>query len=364
MRHLTKESTSSGFFSEVMKRSGSASSKVRMRMSKWRTFWISGHLKCRPALVTTSLTSPSWNTIAFWRWSTVNSALEAMSAISATTASTGPNALMSVPFGLSSLAPLAVAQRLARARRGLGRRGLRRRRPLRGLRLGGQRGAALLHQLVERQVEDVAGAAVVHHDLVGRGQHLLDRLEVDALAGHGRRLRVLGEHLLEARGVALGAGDDALLVALGLLLQARSVAAGARDHVVGVGLALVLLLLAVLAGLHRVVERGLHLLGRLRRLDRHRLHRDAGAVAVVDRLHQLARADRDRLARLVQDAVHLALADHLAHRGLGDLHRRLVGAAHVEDEVARVLYRVLHRELQVDDVLVARQHQRFLGHLV
>ena len=38
------------------------------------------------ALTTISFTSPSWNTIAFWRWSTVNSALDTSSA---TTASDG-----------------------------------------------------------------------------------------------------------------------------------------------------------------------------------------------------------------------------------------------------------------------------------
>jgi hypothetical protein len=223
--------------------------------------------------------------------------------------------------------------------------------------------ARALHQAIERQIEQVAAAAVVHHDLAGRGEHLLHGLYVDAFARHRGRLGVLGEHLAEARGIALGARDHALAVAVGLLLQARGGAARARDHVVGVGLALVLLALAVLAGFHRIVEGRLHLLGRLRVLDRHRAHLDAGAVAVVDRLHEVARLVGDVNLRLAQDLVHRALADHLAHRGLGDLHRRLVGPAHVEGEIARVLHYVLHRELQVDDVLVVGEHQRLFEHL-
>src|SRR6185503_15102859 len=176
-------------------------------------------------------------------------------------------------------------------------------------------------------------------------------------------LRILGEHLLEARRLALGIGDHALLVALGLLLQARRRAARARHHIVRIGLALVLLAFAVLAGLDRVVERGLYLLGRLRVLDRDRAHRNAGAVAIVDLLHEIPRLVGDVDLGLVQDRVHAVLADHLAHRGLGDLHRRLVGTPDVEGEVARVLDQVLHRELQVDDVLVVGEHQRLFEHL-
>src|SRR5688572_20546683 len=245
MRHLTNESTSTGRLPWVRKRSGSASSKVRMRMSNRRTFCSSGHLKCSPERTTISFTSPSWNTIAFWRWSTVNRALDTTSASTASTATTGPRALMGDSLRpASALAPLAVAQRLAGARR-VGRR---LRRGARRRRLGARR-ARVLHDLVERQVEQVPAAAVVHHDLAGRGEHRLHGLDVDALARHRRRLGVLGEHLLEARGVALGVGDHALAVALRLLAEPRRSAARARDDVVGVGLALVFLPLAVLAGL-------------------------------------------------------------------------------------------------------------------
>ena len=67
MRNLTKESTSTFFFSEVMKRSGSSASRVRMRTSKKRTLSSSGTLKYRPGSRITFTGSPSRNTMAFWR---------------------------------------------------------------------------------------------------------------------------------------------------------------------------------------------------------------------------------------------------------------------------------------------------------
>src|SRR5688572_19330275 len=142
-----------------------------MRMSNRRTFCRSGHLKCSPGRCTTLFTSPSWNTIAFWRWSTVYRALDTSSASTAKIALRGPRALMGDSLLPSSLASFAAAQRLARARPGilrrLGRRGARRGRAALGA------GGGALHQLLERQVQQVPRAAVVHHDLAGRGEHLL-----------------------------------------------------------------------------------------------------------------------------------------------------------------------------------------------
>ena len=39
---------------------------------------MKGSLALRPGSEMTSLTSPSWKTIAYWRWSTVNSDIEAI----------------------------------------------------------------------------------------------------------------------------------------------------------------------------------------------------------------------------------------------------------------------------------------------
>src|SRR3970282_1738653 len=115
-----------------------------MRMSNRRTFWIMGHLNFRPGAVITSFTSPNWNTMAFWRWSTVNITLEATSTSATRTARIGPKVLM------SALSPLAIAQGVARARARIHRQ-RRIRRALRGLGLGEPRNARLLHQLVERE---------------------------------------------------------------------------------------------------------------------------------------------------------------------------------------------------------------------
>jgi hypothetical protein len=152
--------------------------------------------------------------------------------------------------------------------------------------------------------------------------------------------------------------DHARLVALGFLAQARRRALRLRDHVVGVGLAFVLRTLAVGARLERVVERGLHLLGRLHVLHVDVGHRDAGLQPVELRLDRLDELGGDRVALLVQHRVHVALADDLAHGRLGGHHDRVLRVLVLEQEGARVLQAVLHREADVDDVLVLRQHRR------
>ena len=169
---------------------------------------------------------------------------------------------------------------------------------------------------------------------------------------------------LEALGVALRALLDLGPVAVRFLEQPRRVAARARHDVVRVGLALVLQSLAILACLDGVVERGLHLVGRLHVLQRDLLHEHAGAVAVEVLLHQLLGLLGDLLAAFVQREVHLALADHFADRRLGDIRDDLVGTPVVEDVVLGALQVVLDGELDVDDVLVIGQHHRFLVDLV
>ena len=277
---------------------------------------------------------------------------------------------------IASLPALAGAQRVARAAGSSGRSGLaapapaaaaaRRRRAgtARARRPRGA-GAALLDQLVERQVEQAAAGLLVDQHLGRVAEHRLHHVEVEALARDAGRLLVLDEDLAEARRVALGALHDLGLVAVGLLEQPRRVAAGARHDVVGVGLALVPEALAVLAGLDRVVERRLHLVGRLHVLQRHLLHVDAGLVAVEHLLHQLLGRLGDLLAALVQHEVHLAPC----RRPRGSPSARLkrddqVGLADVEEVVLGALEVVLDRELDVDDVLVVGQHQRFLVDLV
>ena len=119
-----------------------------------------------------------------------------------------------------------------------------------------------------------------------------------------------------------------------------------------------------------VLTRALHVdegvVDRARRLDGqelHAAHLDARAVAVEQSLQPLERALFDLLTSFGQGRLDRRLADHLAHHGFGrDLHGRF-RIADVEQVHAGVLDAPEHREMDVDDVLVAGQHQAFLGHI-
>ena len=52
----------------------------------------------------------------------------------------------------------------------------------------------------------------------------------------------------------------------------------------------------------------------------------------------------------------------LTNRALGRVPQGGVGVTDLEEVVARVLHTVLHRELDIDDVLVAGQHQRLVAY--
>jgi hypothetical protein len=224
-------------------------------------------------------------------------------------------------------------------------------------------GLGHLHELVEGQIEQVAALLVIDEHLGGAGHDLLHGVLIQPFAGDLGRLGVFHQDLLEAGGVALGLGDHALLVAVGLLEQAGGDTARLGNHVVGVGLAFVLEAFPVLAGLHRVVEGGLHLFRGLGVLHVELADVDAGLVAIQDVLHQLGGAGGDIGAALVEHVVHLALADDLAHGGLGRLLDGLVRIPVGEEVVFRILQGVLHGELQVDDVFVVGQHERLGQHL-
>ena len=59
----------------------------------------------------------------------------------------------------------------------------------------------------------------------------------------------------------------------------------------------------------------------------------------------------------------LDLADDLAHGALGHLLHGDLGVLDVEEVLLRVLDAPEDDEIDVDDVLVAGQHQAFLGHV-
>src|SRR5208282_1103387 len=118
--------------------------------------------------------------------------------------------------------------------------------------------------------------------------------------------------------------------------------------------------LLVLAGSLNVEEGAERVLGRAHVLHVDLEDLDASTVIVEDLLDELLRLARDRRAPLGVGDLEVALADDLAHRRLGDVLHGTFGIADVEEEEARVLDDPLHRELDVDDVLVASEHLAFL----
>src|SRR5690606_19030145 len=376
MRHFTYESRRMLSFSAVTKRSMSGLSIVRIRLSWYSTFWNgTGSLKYRPGSSITSRISPSAYLTANWRWSTTKRHDWARSpAITSATMMESSRFMGRFRVGLSAeRVAIAAAQGLAAGVGVVVGRGAARRRRRRGAgrllprRIRRDGGAGRAHQLVEREVQQAATLAAVHHDLRRVGEDLLHGLDVQALARDLRRLLVFLEHLQEARGVTLGARHRARAVALGLLLEPRRHTLRPRDHVVRIGDTLVDQALAVLGRLVGVRKGLLDLLGRLDLLDGDVHHRGAEAVAVQDRLHQREGVPGDEVLLLVEHAVDPRTADHLAHGRLPGLAHdlaRLPAEVVVEEVVARRADPVLHRELHVDDALVARQHERLAQVLV
>ena len=192
----------------------------------------------------------------------------------------------------------------------------------------------------------------------------MHHVQIEPVARDARRLLIFDEDVAKARRIAFGPLHDLGLVTARFFAQTRCLTTRARHDVVRIRLTFVLRTLAILARFYGVVERGLYLFGRLHTLQRHFLHVDAGAVAIEHLLHQLLGLLRDLLAPFVKNEVHLRLADDLADRRLGDERRDLIGLAVVEDVGLGAFQVVLDRELDVDDVLIVRQHHGLFVDLV
>src|SRR6185503_9340050 len=161
---------------------------------------------------------PTWNFKACWRVSTVNTDMRIT--ITATTARINSK-FRRGPMAQSSLTSLALARAHARAWRA-------RRRSVRRRLLPRRRQRAALHELIERQVQQVVAALRVDQHFRGGLQYLFQGFDVDALARHGRRLLILGEDLREPVGLALGIGNDLSPIRLGILPAPRRFAARSR----------------------------------------------------------------------------------------------------------------------------------------
>ena len=65
--------------------------------------------------------------------------------------------------------------------------------------------------------------------------------------------------------------------------------------------------------------------------------------------------------RLGEERLDIALADDLAHGALGDILHRHLGILDVEQEFGRVADAPEHHEVDIDDILVAGEHQALFG---
>src|SRR5690625_4020659 len=226
---------------------------------------------------------------------------------------------------------------------------------------GGARHPAL--QFVQRQVRHDTFRPIAHYDLVGVAQDLLHGFEIHAARGDLRVLEIGLVNTQEALCLTLGLVDDAFAVGVGFLNDLLSITASAGQDIVAVGLRLVAEAVAVLQGALHVVEGVDHLLRRLHLLQLHLGDLDARFILVHQVLQQVTGIDLDVLARFGQRPLNVGAADDLAHRRLG---RRLHGGfalADVEEVLAGIGNLPEDREVDIDDVLVAGQHQAFFGHV-
>ncbi len=211
----------------------------------------------------------------------------------------------------------------------------------------------------------MAADAGIDDDLVGAAENPLHGLEIHALARDVRRLLVLLVDLVEARRLALGFRHGLLTIGLGILGDLGGTAAGLRYDAVGIGLRLVLRAFEIGArGLH-VAERVDDLGRRIDFLQLDLLDQDAGAVVVESLLHELLHGGLSGLARAGEDRLDIVAADHLAHGAFGHRLHGALGILDVEEVVpdAGRFHPPQHREIDVDDVLVAGEHQALLGHV-
>ena len=91
---------------------------------------------------------------------------------------------------------------------------------------------------------------------------------------------------------------------------------------------------------------------------------DARIIIIQHLLGQQHHVLFNLVARFGQDRSDLHAADHLAHGTLGDGFYILRRIGHVEQKVWRILDSPEHREIHIDDIFIAGQHQAFLRHVL
>ena len=223
-------------------------------------------------------------------------------------------------------------------------------------------GAAWRRQ-IERQERHQPLQPVVHHQRRRVGQDVLHRLEVHAPQRHVLRRLIGRQHREEALRLPGRLGDRGQPGALPFRHDACRITAGARHDVVAIGFGLVAQAFGVGVGaLH--VDEAFHHLGR--RIDLLQLHLgdlDAGLVVVEDLLRLVQHVVLDLRAQFGQRRLDRGAPDHLAHRAFRHRLDDQGRVARVEQVADRVADLPEHREVDVDDVLIAGEHQALFQHV-
>src|SRR5712671_590640 len=320
------------------------------------TFSIKGRLTFSPGSRMTRRGSPNCSTSASSVWSTMSSELIVKTpTATSTTATTVRIRRLTTPSLLTAAQGWdGGCRRLWRRRRRCPRGGRRARRSTDAAQ-GGQR------QVGKHPVSALGGFVDDH--FVAALQDLLHGLEIEALESDILRYLEGAIDRGETIGVALGAGDDLLAIGLRFLLDRHGGAARPRDDIVAIGLCFVAQLLAI-------GKRALHVAegidDRGRRIDPQQLQLgdfDTSAIGVEDPLQQMLSVRLDLAPPFGQRLSDRGLADHLAHCALGGGFDSRVRRPNVEEIGPSVLDDPENGEVDVDDILVTGEHQRFFGHL-
>ena len=99
----------------------------------------------------------------------------------------------------------------------------------------------------------------------------------------------------------------------------------------------------------------------LQMLDRDALDDDARAIAIERLLHLVAYSRLDFASRHTHRVLQANLGYDLPHRALGDLPDRVLRLGQFVEILLRIADVPAHLIRDIDQILVAGQHQRFLG---
>ncbi|EKD97316.1 MAG: hypothetical protein ACD_23C00970G0001, partial [uncultured bacterium] len=228
-----------------------------------------------------------------------------------------------------------------------------------------------MHDLVQRQVEQVGTLSRLHQHLGDIAVNLLHGFEIHAVTRNLGSLLVLRQNRRKPLCIALRLRDDTCLIRGRLFLQPGRGTDRTGNDIIGIGLRFIFCPLPFLPGLQHIVKRRLHLLrwthAPLLQIDADHLHPDL--VTVENRLHECAHPRRNLVTFLGQRSVHAHLANHFAYGSFCSLHHGICRILAFEKPGPGVAQSVLDGKLDFDNIFVFGQHGRFaqpraLDHIV